>query len=74
MGGVNLNKKTVAYSATGHGEGGLRRYSALSRCACEAGADPGGVVRLFWSGLFHLRRLHRADVCVGPDAGQCGFR
>lgn len=42
----------MAYSAAGHGEGGLRWDCALSRCACEAGTDHGGVVSLFWLAFF----------------------
>lgn len=42
----------MAYSAAGHGEGGLCRYCALSRCACEAGTDPGGAVSLFGLAFF----------------------
>lgn len=73
MGGVNLNKKLWRIPQQGMVKGvcaGIAHYLDV----------PVKLVRIWWccpsflARPFHLRRLHRADVCVGPDAGQCGFR
>lgn len=72
-GGVNLNKKLWRIPQQGMVKGvcaGIAHYLDV----------PVKLVRIwwccpsFWSGLFHLCRLHRTDVCVGSDAGQRGFR
>ena len=69
MGGVNLNKKLWRIPQQGMVKGvcaGIAHYLDV----------PVKLVRILvvLSVFFHLRCLHRADLCVGPDAGQCGFR